>query len=136
MEELRCLLATPALIVFYDTNNNWLYNQWQGTHDKESVRVAAEHIFACLAEQPCAKMLSDHSLLRGSWQAATATVVQQNFERLAAHGVLYVAWVCSFEYDDRVAMEQVARHISRPVVSLFDELASAYDWLLHCQVAK
>ncbi len=132
MEVLRCLLTTPALTVSYDATNNWLYNQWQGQHNKESVRVSAEHIFTCLATQPCIKMLSDHSLLLGNWQAAISSVVQQNFERLATHGVVYVAWVCSFEYDDRIAMERVVRHASQPVVGLFDDVASAYDWLLHC----
>ncbi|RZK26437.1 MAG: hypothetical protein EOO63_14680, partial [Hymenobacter sp.] len=72
----------------YDTVNKWLYNQWLGLHDGESVRSAAEHIFTCLATHPCTKMLSDHSLLHGNWQPAIPSVVQQNFERLATHGVV------------------------------------------------
>jgi hypothetical protein len=134
MENLHCLLATSSLTVSYDTATNWLYVQWQGLHDKESVRVCSEHIFACLTTHPCQKMLSDHSLLLGNWQAAIPSVVQHNFERLTAHGVGYVAWVHSLEYGDLVAMERVVRDISQPLVGLFDEVASAYDWLLHCPI--
>lgn len=132
MEDLQCLLATPALTISYDTTNHWLYNQWHGLHDAESVRVCAEHIFACLATHPCHKMLSDHTLLLGSWRAAIPSVVQQNFALLATHGVRYVAWVHSFEHDDLMSMERVVRHMAQPLVGLFDDVACAYDWLLYC----
>jgi hypothetical protein len=134
MEDLACLLATPTITVSYDTTNKWLYIQWQGLHTDESVRISSEHVFTCLATYPCVKILSDHSLLLGDWQACITSVVQQNFERLAAHGVFYVAWVHSFEYSDCIAMERVVRHVTQPIVGLFDDVASAYDWLLHCQV--
>ncbi|TVT39605.1 hypothetical protein FNT36_18355 [Hymenobacter setariae] len=134
MENLRCLLATPGLTISYDTSNQWLYVQWVGMHDKETVRVSAEHIFASLAAYPCLKMISDHSQLIGNWQAAIPSVVQHNFERLAAHGVRYVAWVHSFDDDDLVAMERVVRNMPQPLVGLFDEVDSASDWLLHCPV--
>jgi hypothetical protein len=129
MEALQALVVTPTLCVAYDPPNQWLYAQWRGVHDTESVRAGAEAIFACLATHPCPKLLSDHSQLQGDWRPAIAPVVQRNFARLAAHGVSYVAWVCSWEYTDRVAMEQLLRQLSQPSVNLFDELASAYEWL-------
>lgn len=134
MENLQCLLTTPGLTVSHDVSNNWLYVQWQGLHNAESVRVSAEHIFACLTTHPCLKMLSDHSSLVGNWQAAIPSVVQHNFERLVAHGVRYVAWVHSFNYDDLIAMERVVRNMPQPLVGLFDEVDSAYDWLVYCPV--
>ena len=134
MEALQRLLAAPGLTVSYDEPNKWLYVQWHGQHDTESVRASAEHIFASLTAYPCLKMLSDHSLLVGNCQPAIPSVVQHNFARLAAHGVRYVAWVHSFDYDDLVAMERVVRNLPEPLVGLFDEVASAYDWLLHCPV--
>lgn len=134
MENLHCLLATPGLTVSHDVLNDWLYAQWHGLHDKESVRVCSEHIFTCLTTHRCLKLLSDHSLLVGNWQPAIPSVVQHNFERLAMHGVRYVAWVHSFEYEDLMAMERVVHNMAQPLVGLFDEVASAYDWLLHCPV--
>lgn len=134
MEGIQCLVDTPFITVSHDPVNNWLYAQWQGLHTEESVRVSAEHIFACLTAYPCLKMLSDHSLLVGNWQPAIPSVVQQNFKRLAAHGVRYVGWVHSFEHSDLIAMEQVVRNMAQPLVGLFDEVASAHDWLLYCPV--
>jgi hypothetical protein len=134
MKTLHYLVVTPTLCVAYDTTNQWLYSQWLGVHDRESVRLSAETIFSCLDKHPCIKMLSDHSMLQGDWQPAIPAVVQHNFERLAAHGVRYVAWVHSFEYSDLIAMERVVRNMAQPLVGLFDEVASAYDWLVHCPV--
>ncbi|RZJ95065.1 MAG: hypothetical protein EOO60_01500 [Hymenobacter sp.] len=136
METLQYLVVTPSLCVAYDTTNRWLYNQWLGMHDKESIRLGAEAIFACLAAHPCTKMLSDYSQLKGDWRPDVSAVVYRNFERLTEHGISYVAWVCSFEYADRMAMEQLLRELAQPTISLFDEVASAYDWLLQCPAVK
>ena len=132
MDELHCLLDTPTLRVSYDTANKWLYNQWQGMHDPESVRRASLRIFDCLAQQPCAKMLSDHSLVQGHWPAVTTPAMQQNLQLLGTYGIAYFAWVPSLDYDNRLSMEQVLRQTSTPIAGIFDEVASAYDWLLHC----
>ena len=129
---LHCLRDTPSLCVFYDAANQWLYCQWLGQHDTASIRQSAETIFACLATQPCCKMLSDHSQLVGDWQAAAQGVVRRNFERLAAYGIVHVAWVCSLNCSDQAAMEQVLELTARPSVALFSDVASAYEWLGRC----
>ena len=135
MEELRCLLDTPTLRVSYDTTNQWLYNQWQGVHDSESVRQASLRIFDCLARQPCVKMLSDHSLVQGQWPATTAPAMRQNLERLGVYGIACFAWVPSADYDNRLSMEWVLRLTATPVAGIFNDVASAYEWLQHCPVA-
>jgi hypothetical protein len=44
MERLNCLLDTPGLRVFYDEANNWLYNQWLGVQDEQSVKESVSDI--------------------------------------------------------------------------------------------
>ena len=122
----------PGLRVSYDPVNTWLYNQWLGEHTEASVKVCAEAVCACLRAQPCAKILSDHSQLRGDWQAAAAWVGQENFAHLAAQGIAYFAWVYSPSYTDRVAMERTLLYTKAPLVAIFDDLAEAYDWLQRC----
>jgi hypothetical protein len=72
MDELRCLLDTPYLRVSYDVDHEWLYSELLGVHSEESVIRCTESIFACLAKQPCTKMLCDHSQLLGDWQGISA----------------------------------------------------------------
>jgi hypothetical protein len=128
MEEFTCLINTPGLRISYDESNQWLYNQWLGRHDMESVPKCAELIHACLATNPCPKMLSDHSLLTGDWQPAIPTV-QAAFACMASQGVAYIAWVHSPLYSDYLAMEKAMLHITCPTVAIFDDVYAAYAWL-------
>lgn len=132
MEELRCLLNSPGLRVSYDAPNGWLYNQWRGTHDAASIKMHADGIAACLAAQPCSKILSDHSELTGTWHGVAPWIGGYYFDRLAALGVAHFAWVCAADYHDRMAMERACFLLPRPVVAIFSEVASAYDWLQRC----
>lgn len=132
MEELRCLLDTPGLRVSYDEANGWLYNQWLGVHDKASVKVHAAAICACHRAQPCRKILSDHTGLEGSWQHSVPWIGGEYLSQLAGQGVEYFAWVYSKGYHDLSAMEQALLYATRPVVAIFDNIASAYEWLQHC----
>jgi hypothetical protein len=133
MEQLRCLLDTPGLRVSYDTVNQWLYNQWRGSHTEATIKEGAAGIYACLAHQPCAKILSDHSEVIGNWQGAAPWVGRQYFDRLARRGIRHFAWVYAPGYYDRVAMERSRFFSTHPVVAIFNDVASAYDWLRGCR---
>jgi hypothetical protein len=130
MDELRCLLDTPYLRVSYDVDHEWLYSELLGVHSEESVIRCTESIFACLAKQPCTKMLCDHSQLLGDWQGISARRGQQYFDDLAALGVLYYAWVYAPGYTDQRAMEKALYFTTNPAVAIFSDVASAYQWLL------
>jgi hypothetical protein len=132
MEELRCLVDLPGLRVSCDEANGWLYNQWLGEHDETSVKHHAASICACLKARPYPKILSDHSGLVGNWQGASPWVGRDYFDRLAQQGILYFAWVYNLGYYDRVAMEKTLFYTTRPVVAIFGDVASAYDWLRSC----
>ena len=132
MEEPRCLYDSPGLRVSLDEANGWLYNQWLGVHNEESIKEAAAAIWACLHAHPCAKVLSDHSGLISDWQGVAPWIGQDYLDHLAAQGVRYFAWVYSQHYHDRTAMEQALYLSKRPMVAIFDDVASAYEWLRNC----
>lgn len=132
MEELYCLVDLPGLRVSCDEANGWLYNQWLGEHDEASVRHHAASICASLTARPCTKILSDHSGLVGNWQSAAAWIGREYFDWLAQQGILYFAWVYNPGYYDQVAMDKALYYTTRPVVAVFGDLASAYDWLRTC----
>jgi hypothetical protein len=134
MEELylHCLLDTPGLRVFYDKNRGWLYNQWLGIHNIWSVQKGAGEICACLHAHSYTRILSDYSGLVGSWQADAPWITRAYFDRLAAQGIMYFAFVCHDEYHDRALLTQLLHDVKYPVVDIFDDVASAYDWLRRC----
>lgn len=132
MEELTCLLDTPGLRIYSDEANGWLYNQWLGMHDEVSVKTYASYICACLQQRPVSKILSDHTGLVGNWQGAAPWIGKEYFVRLAAQGIAYFAWVYNENYHDHLAMEQTLYYTTHPAVAIFDDVASAYEWLRHC----
>jgi|GEM_PF-1231767 len=136
MESLRCLLDTPGLRISYDAANHWLYNQWIGVYDEATVRERVQDVFACLATQPCRRILSDHSQLTGSWLSASVWIGEYYFDRLVECGITHFAWVYSAAYPDRLAMEKALSFTMHPVVAIFDEVASAYEWLHQCPLAR
>jgi len=129
VEELDFLVNTAGLSVAYDAENDWLYTRMCGWHDLASMQISAYQVYNCLQERPCTKMLSDHSELLGNWNGAVPYLRPWYFERLAAQGVTHLAWVYAKGYYDRVAMEHSCYHLTRPLVALFNDVASAYDWL-------
>jgi len=132
MEILHCLLDTPGLRISYDAANHWLYNQWIGVYDEAAVRERVQDVFACLATQPCPRILSDHSQLTGNWLSASVWIGEHYFERLVKYGITHFAWVYSAAYPDRLAMEKTLSFTTHPVVAIFDDVASAYEWLRQC----
>jgi hypothetical protein len=134
MEEfsLRCLLDTPGLRLFYDKARGWLYNQWLGIHDEWSVQKGAGDICACLHAQSFTRILSDHSGLVGSWPGNSPWITRAYFDRLAAQNIAYFAFVCHDGYHDCALLKKMLHDIERPIVDIFDDVVSAYDWLRRC----
>jgi hypothetical protein len=132
MEKLNCLLDTPGLRVFYDEANNWLYNQWLGVHDEQSVKESVSDICSLIHTCSFTRILSDHSGLVGSWQGSVPWITRTYFDQLAAQGVTYFAWVYNESYHNRMAIEQMRRDLKSPIVDIFEDVASAYEWLRRC----
>jgi hypothetical protein len=126
-----CLLDTRQLTVHHDVVNDWLYSQWKGRHNAETVPVCAAHVFACLEVTKCQKLLSDHTELTGDWQAVAMRVGSEALAQTAARGVRAIAWVYGPDYHDQLAMHLAVSVATRPVIAIFDDVASACQWLQH-----
>lgn len=126
---LKCLLDTPLLTIQHDITNGWLYNQWKGAHDPNTVFACIHHILACLEATACRKILSDHTEFIGNWLHVAPRVGSEAFEQIAARGVVAVAWVYGKNYHDQMAMYLAQRTAARPLITIFGDVASAYGWL-------
>lgn len=132
MEELSCLLVTPGLEVYHDAVRGWLYTRWFGLYTEALMQQAIAAICACIHGRAYTKLLSDHSGLVGEWPAGSPWAMQTYFDYLAAQGVTYFAWVYNESQDNRLAMQQTLAYVARPAVAIFQDVASAYEWLLRC----
>lgn len=126
---MDALYDTPSLSIFHDAAQNWLYVEWKGAHTAESARTGGEQVLQCLRGCTCPKMLNDNSQVTSEWAAGARWVGGEYYQQLAGLGMRHVAWVCPPDWGARRSMETAMLFVTRPVVVLFDDVASAYTWL-------
>ena len=129
---VRCmelLYSTPSLVISYDSANCWLFVEWKGQHDAQSAQSGGELVLHYLRQRPSHKMLNDNSLVASNWEEGARWVGSHYYTQLAEHGMRFVAWVCPPHWSARKSMEVAMQFVTKPVVILFDDVASAYDWL-------
>ncbi|KUG09943.1 hypothetical protein [Solirubrum puertoriconensis] len=126
--ELQLIAQTELITISYDTTNEWLYVDWRGEHDQETSQAGCMLMLEAMRQRPCSKILNDNSNI-------TRTTVQLTLwgawwlEEMMRAGLEYVAWVLPREFEARRATESTLMVIQKPVVSTFDDVASAYMWL-------
>ncbi|TGE06336.1 STAS/SEC14 domain-containing protein [Hymenobacter fodinae] len=124
------LFDTPPLTISYDPTHDWLYVEWKGVHNADSAKTGGERILSYLDARPCHKMLNDNSQVTSDWEEGARWVGGHYYTMLAERGIRYVAWVCPPHWSARRSMETAMQFVTKPIVILFDDLASAYAWLL------
>jgi hypothetical protein len=124
------LYDTPPLTIAYDPMQQWLYVEWKGKHDANSARVGGELILRYLQNYPCRKMLNDNSQVTSDWEDGARWVGSHYYRLLAEQGMQYVAWVCPPHWSARKSMDTAMQFVTQPMVILFDDVATAYSWLV------
>ncbi|MBJ6145560.1 hypothetical protein [Hymenobacter sp. BT559] len=132
MEDLCCLLTTPNLEVYHDAVRKWLYTRWLGRYNESSMQQAIESICICMRGRPYTKVLSDHSGFVGEWPADAPWAMEGYFNYLAAQGVAHFAWVYNESRHNLSTMQRMLSRVTCPAVAIFQDVASAYEWLRRC----
>lgn len=126
---MELLHDTPALSIYLDPQHQWLYAEWKGDHTADSARHGGELVLHHLRGCDCHKMLNDNTQVTSEWESGARWVGAEYYQQLAHLGMRYVAWVCPPDWGARRSMELAMQFVTRPVVVLFDDLASACTWL-------
>lgn len=127
---MEVLYDSSPLTISYDPAHDWLYVEWRGSHTAASARSGGEQVLACLRQQPCRKMLNDNTQVTSDWESAARWVGGEYYQQLAELRMRYVAWVCATNWSARKSMETAMLFITEPTVVLFDDVATAYSWLV------
>ncbi|UYZ58160.1 hypothetical protein [Hymenobacter latericus] len=126
--QLQLVAHTDLVSVSYDATNAWLYADWRGQHNQHTSQAGCMLLLEALRRQPCSKLLNDNS-------GITHTTVQPTLwgawwlEEMLRAGLEYVAWVFPREFEARHLTENTLLLIQKPIVSTFNDVASAYVWL-------
>ncbi|UYZ58187.1 hypothetical protein [Hymenobacter latericus] len=152
MPQFYLLHESPELTIAHDKRNCWLYVQWLGDHNAESIRGGCLLLLHHLRETKCVKLLTDDTHVTTTAQPSSADLAWQTvvvpyegsaawvgstfYTMLAEAGLQYIAWVNAPSMLNRrtadlalAISETVQLSENRPLVATFDDLASAYEWL-------
>jgi hypothetical protein len=131
----RVVLDWPAVVIGYDSVNSWVYANWRGPQNRDTVHQVGEQLLHFLQENKCCKILNDTSNVTMPWRDEDSEWVAQNLmPRLAAAGLQYMAWVYSASREAHRSIDLITRSLVTPMVMAFEDLLSACVWLgHHCQ---
>ena len=128
---LQTLLEAPHIFIAYDHLNDWLFANWRGEQNLETVQHGALQMLRLLAQQRTRKVLNDNTLVTSMWSEASEWGGQIWFPQMVAAGLEYFAWVYSPNHYSRLSTDLTLEHTpaTGPVVATFNDLEMAKSWL-------
>ena len=127
------LFRESFIVIEYNAADNWLYVNWRGYVDHETIKAGCEKLFQLMKETNCYKILNDNSNVEGIWSGASAWVGQQWFPSMREAGLECFAWVYSSSTLSRLSMDKCIRNTEeKSFIKTFESLGEAEDWLRLC----
>ncbi|ALD22463.1 hypothetical protein [Hymenobacter sp. DG25A] len=123
------LLSQPHLLISYDYENEWLYADWIGDQDLQSVQEGCEQLLEFLKAERCQKVLNDNSRVTSMWSDAAEWGGKVWFPAMAEGGLKYFAWVYSPNHYSRLSTDLMLGYTTSPIVATFDDIGTASAWL-------
>lgn len=126
----RVLFDVPTLTISYDYAHEWLYLDWHGHLDDDSVMAGALKLLELLPLERCSKVLNDNTHISGIWADAAKWGGQEFFPLLHAAGCRYFGWVYASDTYSKLSAELALEHTSAGIIIMtFRDVATATAWL-------
>ena len=127
---LQTLYDVPTLTISYDHVNNWLYLDWHGALDDESVMAGGLKLLELLKQENCRKVLNDNARITGLWADAAKWGSDVMMPLLHDAGCRYLAWVYSPERFSQLSAQLAAERTTASItIMTFRDRDTAAEWL-------
>lgn len=108
----------------------WIHARWTGVQTLETVMEGGLAYVQMLHEEPCPKLLNDHSELIGRFTAANDWIAQVWTPLILQAGLRYFAHVLSPGVFGQLSIEDLHQRIEGVFeLRMFDEVEDAKAWL-------
>lgn len=125
------LYRDKHLAIEYNSSGDWLYVNWRGYQNYDSVVAGCEKIMNIMKSQACYKILNDNSQVEGQWSAASKWGGDVWFPAMREAGLKWFAWVYSKSILSRLSTDKMVRHTLNPdFIEIFDDKDLAEAWLM------
>lgn len=126
---LHLLRSTPALDIYYDSLNDWLFADWLGELTLSTVQTACLELAQYLLRRPYTRILNSNAQVTNTQWDIANWLAQEFLPSLQLAGVEKLAWVCSPNLRGRNMVHAVINQLPQLRHALFDELDEAVSWL-------
>lgn len=124
------LYRDTHIAIEYKPDDNWIYVNWRGYQNKESVIAGCEKMLAIMKELACFRILNDNTLVEGQWSAASQWGADVWFPAMYEAGLKYFAWIYSPSVLSRLSTDKTLMLANFPEgIKVFDDIDHAKDWL-------
>ena len=127
--EVKLLFAASNVSAYYDSTNEWLYLDWHGELDLNLLRKNCLQVVLCLVAKRYKRILNDNTNLTKASPDVVPWLATELLPYMKLVVIEYMACVLSPNLDVQNEAEAAIEEIMKPVIALFDDMASAYEWL-------
>ncbi|WP_083227701.1 PAS domain-containing sensor histidine kinase [Mucilaginibacter sp. PPCGB 2223] len=119
-----------GISVTYDEDGKYVYANWRGFQNFQTVKRGCTKIIEGLIEYHCPLLLNDNLKVMGTWADAVQWVIKECFPMLEKAGLTHLAWIYSPSTFSRMAADQTIQNINGPItIKTFGDKKSAIEWL-------
>jgi len=124
------LYRESYIVIEYNDVDSWLYVNWRGYVNYDTVTAGCEKILQFMKETNCYRILNDNTNVEGIWSGASSWVGQDWFPRMQTAGLECFAWVYSPSTLSRLSTDKSLRNTEdKSCIKTFETVEAAEDWL-------
>lgn len=115
--------------IFYDEQNNWIYNNWQDYQNMQSIINGGEKMIEFVKLHNCKNVLNENRLVKGTWTFALDWINNDWFPRLLSTGVKRFALIQSPDVFSKFSADRMTKDNDNDVYRTFGSEIDAKNWL-------
>ncbi|WP_051189543.1 PAS domain S-box protein [Daejeonella oryzae] len=122
--------SDSKLDIKYIPDKQWLYAEWKGFQNFETVKKGCLVMLDLLKKNNCSKVLNDNSKVIGSWSEAADWGGEIWFPQMEEAGLRNFAWIYSGSTFSRLSANKLVKHKESEIkAEFFINKACAESWL-------
>lgn len=125
---MESLFKAKNIEITYDPVNKYMYCNWIGFQNKQSIMATGAIILDLLKKKGTSKVLNDNTLVTGPWQEAAEWTATVWFPEMIKAGLLHFAWVFSQNIFAELSAKKAMP--ANDIVKSFNGLEEARQWLI------
>lgn len=124
---MEMLVKEKFIEISFEPDGNYLYSNWLGFQNEESVKKGCEIMLEQLKKMHVRKVLNDNTKVTGPWQSASEWVGTVWFPQMEKAGLMHFSWVFSPNIFAELSAKKAMP--ASGIVKSFSGLREAKQWI-------